>query len=132
MSTGRKIGLGFVFVYFFGGGVCHFLLTDFFVAIVPPWVPWPAAAVYVSGVFEIIGALGILVAVTRRLAGWGLFLLTIAVTPANVHMSLHPDLFPDIPSTALAVRLVLQVFLLALILWSTWQRSDLSDFENRF
>ncbi len=119
LSTGKKIGLGIVFVWFFFGGIGHFVMTDFFVSIVPPWVPWPEAAVYVSGVFELLGAFGILVQRFRSLAGIGLCLLTLAVTPANVHMWLHPELFPDFPEPLLTVRLVIQVLFLGCIWWST-------------
>ena len=102
---GRYAGLAIVFLWFFAGGIAHFTMTDFFVAIVPPWVPWPLAAVYVSGVFEVILALLILWPVSRPMAGWGLILLTLAVTPANVHMWLNPDQFPDASETMLTARL---------------------------
>ena len=77
------------------------------------------AAVYVSGVFEVLFAIGILIPVTREWSGNLLMLLTLAVTPANVHMWLHPELFPDVSPTLLSVRLVVQVLLLMLIWWST-------------
>ena len=67
----------------------------------------------------LLGAVGILIPATRRAAGIGLFLLTIAVTPANVYMLQHAGLF-SVPRWALIVRLPFQVALLALILWSTW------------
>jgi uncharacterized membrane protein len=73
----------------------------------------------VSGVFELLGAAGLLIPATRRAAGVGLFLLTIAVTPANVYMLQHAELF-GVPRWALVVRLPFQAILLALILWSTW------------
>ncbi len=119
MSPYKKAGLAFVFLWFFGGGIGHFVFADFFANIVPPYVPNPMAMVYVSGVFEILGALGLLVAATRRWAGWGLILLTLAVTPANVHMWLHPQQFPEMPYWALSLRLVIQVLLLICIWWST-------------
>lgn len=118
-SLGRRIGLAIVFSFFFFGGLGHFLVTDFFVNIVPPWVPWPLAAVYVSGVFELAGAFGVLFSKTRQLAGYGLILLTLAVTPANVHMWLNPELFPEVPAALLGPRLVAQVLLLICIWWST-------------
>jgi len=115
----RYAGLAVVFTWFFFGGVSHFTNVDFFMAIMPPYVPYPLAAVYVSGVFEVLFAIGILIPVTREWSGNLLMLLTLAVTPANVHMWLHPELFPDVSSTALSVRLVVQVLLLMLIWWST-------------
>ena len=89
----------------------------------PPYIPqqWHYPAVYVSGVFEILGALGLLLTQTRRLAGIGLFALVICVSPANIHMWLHPELFPDVPPILLSIRLVIQVFLLWVI-WSSMIR----------
>ena len=115
----RYAGLAVVFLWFFLGGIGHFTMTAFFVSIVPPWVPFPLAAVYLSGVLEILLALLIIWPTSRPLAGWGLVLLTLAVTPANVHMWLNPEQFPDASETALTIRLVIQVFLLLLIWWST-------------
>jgi uncharacterized membrane protein len=120
LPTLRRIGLVLVFLWFLLGGVAHFSLTETEMRIVPTWIPWPRAAVLVSGVFELLGAVGILIPITRRAAGIGLFLLTIAVTPANVFMLQHAELF-NVPRWALIVRLPFQVLLLALILWSTWQ-----------
>ncbi|HEY2782109.1 MAG TPA: hypothetical protein VGI90_15110 [Steroidobacteraceae bacterium] len=115
----RRIGLTVVFLWFTLGGVAHFSLTEAEMRIVPPAIPWPRAAVLISGVFELLGAVGIMIPVTRRAAGIGLFLLTIAVTPANVYMLQHAELF-NVPRWALIVRLPFQAVLLALITWSTW------------
>ena len=115
----RRIGVILVFLWFLFGGVAHFSLTEVEMRIVPPAIPWPRAAVLISGVFELLGAIGILIPATRRAAGIGLFLLTIAVTPANVYMLQHAELF-NVPRWALIVRLPFQAVLLALILWSTW------------
>jgi uncharacterized membrane protein len=113
--------LCFVFLWFFIGGIAHFAATSIEMSIMPPYIPWPRATVLVSGAFELLGALGICVPATRRAAGVGLFLLTIAVTPANVYMLQHAEAF-DIPRWILIARLPVQVALLALIAWSTWPR----------
>ncbi|MBQ61026.1 MAG: hypothetical protein CMQ19_03015 [Gammaproteobacteria bacterium] len=122
----RYAGLSVVFLWFMGGGIGHFTQTDFFVSIVPPWVPFPLWTVYVSGVFEILLALAILWPRVRSVAGWGLIALTLAVTPANVHMWLNPELFSDVPPTMLSLRLVVQVLLLFTIWWST-RIEEISD-----
>ena len=119
-TTKQRAGLGFVFLWFFIGGIMHFVATDTEASIVPPYIPWPVAAVLVSGVFELLGAVGILVPATRRAAGIGLILLTLAVTPAHFYMLQRPELFP-VPLWALWLRLPVQVLLLALIWWSTWR-----------
>ena len=118
LSSSKLIGVAFVFLWFLIGGIAHFVATDTEIRIVPPYIPWPRAAVLVSGVFELLGAVGLLWRPTRRAAGLGLFALTIAVTPVHIYMLQRADLFP-IPYWALVLRLPLQVALLALIAWST-------------
>jgi uncharacterized membrane protein len=69
-------------------GALHFIEPEPFLRLVPP--PLPAAAcVYASGVFEILGGIGLLVPTTRRAAAWGLIALYLAVFPANLYMALE-------------------------------------------
>lgn len=131
LTTGQRIALGFVFVFFLVGGIAHFAATELEMRILPPWVPWPRATILLFGVFELLGAAGLLLPRVRRWAGWGLFLLTIAVTPANVYMLTHHELFPRIPEWLLVLRLPLQLVLLWLIWWSTHARSGRSDARLR-
>jgi uncharacterized membrane protein len=114
------LGLGIVFVWFFVGGIMHFAATALEATIVPPYIPWPVAAVLVSGVFELLGATGILLPWARRAAGIGLVSLTLAVTPAHIYMLQRPELF-HVPLWALWLRLPIQAALLWLIGWSTWR-----------
>jgi uncharacterized membrane protein len=106
-------------MFFVVAGVTHFANRDFFTAIVPPYLPWPVMLVYISGIAEIV--LGILLIVPRasRPAAWGLIALLIAVFPANVHMYLNSDLYPNTSPTALLIRLPLQGVLVALAYWFT-------------
>ena len=120
------MGIGFVFLWFFIGGIMHFVATDTEATIVPPWMPWPVATVLVSGVFELLGAFGILYPPMRKAAGIGLFLLTISVTPAHFYMLQRPELFP-VPVWALWLRLPVQLGLLWLIWWSTWKQRNRSE-----
>ena len=101
------------------GGIAHFAATEAEMRIVPPWMPWPREVVLFSGVLELLGAAGLLWRATRSAAGWCLFALTLAVTPANIYMLQRNDLFDSIPYWALVLRLPLQVLLLVLIVWST-------------
>jgi uncharacterized membrane protein len=71
---------------FFTAGVLHFVMPGFFDRIVPPWVPNARVATYISGVCEILGAIGLLIPATRVAAAWGLIALLVAVLPANIHM----------------------------------------------
>jgi uncharacterized membrane protein len=74
------------FAVFASAGVLHILRPDPFVRIVPAFIPWPLAVVYLSGAAELAGAIGLLIPRLRAAAGWGLIALLVAVFPANVHM----------------------------------------------
>lgn len=117
--SGRYLALAFVFAWFFIGGIMHFARPNLFIKIVPPYIPFPLAAVYISGAFELLGAVGLWLKTTRSMAGYGLIMLTIAVTPANIYMLQHAALFSDVPIWALVVRLPFQLLLIWLIWWSS-------------
>ena len=120
----KYAGLALVSLFFLVGGQAHFTATPFFVSIVPPYIPFPLAAVYVSGAFELIGAVAIWIPRLRSWAGVGLVVLTVCVTPANIYMWMNPQLFPDISESLLGWRLVAQVVLLAIVWWSTRPEND--------
>ncbi len=119
-KTAARYLLGVLFVV---AGINHFVNTDFYVGIMPPYLPWHTGLVLVSGVAEI--ALGIALWFRRRMvwAGWGLMALLIAVFPANIHMAVHSELYPDVPWLGLWLRLPLQGVLIAWAYWYT--RTDL-------
>jgi uncharacterized membrane protein len=94
--------------FFTYAGFHHLFAPDFYVSIMPPWIPGHLALVYISGVFEIMGGIGVLIPRFRSLAGFGLVVLLVAVYPANLYMAFNPELFPDVPVVALYVRLALQ------------------------
>jgi uncharacterized membrane protein len=99
---------------FVAGGVGHFAATDVYMKIMPPYLPYHRALVLLSGVFEVVLGILLLVPTTTRPAAWGLIALLVAVFPANVYMFQHPERFP-LPPTLLLLRLPLQV---VLILWA--------------
>jgi uncharacterized membrane protein len=115
----KRIALFLLAFFFTYAGITHFTNPEFFLAIVPPYLPAPLALVYISGVAEILGGLGVIPFVTRKWAGWGLIALLVAVYPANIHMALHPEDFPDAGATALYLRLVFQLVFFAWAWWAT-------------
>lgn len=104
---------------FVAAGALHFVIPAAYVRIVPPYLPWPWALVYVSGAAEIVGGVGLVAERTRRAAGIGLVLLLLAVWPVNVQMALDARASGAAgwAQVLLWLRLPLQ---LALIAWVAW------------
>jgi uncharacterized membrane protein len=109
-------------IFFIIAGLLHFMFTDKYVSIMPPWLNWHRELVFISGAFEFAGGLGILLKLPRRAAGLGLILLALAVLPANVQMLLdaHGADKAIWWQTLLFLRLPLQ---LLLIMW-IWQATQ--------
>ena len=83
----RKLALLAFSFFFITVGIDHFVNPDFYLAIMPPMLPLHLEAVYVSGFFEILGGLGLLLSRFRKISGWGLLALLIAVYPANIYLA---------------------------------------------
>ncbi len=87
MHTRRNVFL--LAALFIVAGLIHFLLPGRYMGIMPPWIPLQLEMVYVSGVAEILGGIGLLIPRLRKWAGIGLITLLVAVFPANVQMLLN-------------------------------------------
>ena len=112
LTTFSRYVLG---LFFIAAGVNHFWHVDFYLAMMPPWLPWHSELVALSGLAEItLGAL-LLFRRWQALAAWGLIALCVAVFPANVHMALHPELFRQFSPAGLWLRLPLQI---VVIVWA--------------
>ncbi|HEY9892683.1 MAG TPA: DoxX family protein [Candidatus Sericytochromatia bacterium] len=103
-------------------GSTHFIRPEQYARIVPPPFP-PLASVYVSGFFEILGGIGLMIPLVSVAAAWGLISLFIAVFPANIYMTLHNIKLEGIPQSQALYwgRLPLQAVLIAWAYWYTRQ-----------
>ena len=112
-------------------GANHFVAPTAYVAMMPSTLPAPAALVYISGVAEILGGLGLILPATRWYAGWGLIALFVAVFPANINMAVHHLSLGgrSVPTWALWARLPVQA---VLVVWAYWcsQRAKRCDAER--
>lgn len=108
-------------VMFLLGASAHFnrLRADL-VRMVPAFLPRPALLVTISGILEIVGAIGLIVPATSRAAALGLVTLLIAMFPANIHASRAGVTLAGKPATPLPVRLAMQVIFIVAVVTSVW------------
>ena len=104
----KKIVLFGLATFFINVGVDHFVNPEFYLSIMPPAFPLHLEAVYISGFFEVLGGVGVLIPRLRKIAGWGLVALLVAVYPANIYMAITPEAFPEVSVALLYVRLAFQ------------------------
>lgn len=120
MSRVKRALLWLMGIAYVGAGVMHFVNPDFYLPMMPPYLPWHLELIYLSGVAEIALGVAVLVPALRVWAAWGIIALLIAVFPANIHIALY-----NVPLGGAAegagilnwVRLPIQALLIA---WAWW------------
>ena len=103
-------------------GILHFVKADFFMNIMPPYLPFPLELVYLSGAAEIVLGSLLLFKKYQSYAAWGLVLLLIAVYPANIYLAFNTAPQEALQVSAFAaswVRLPMQFVLLGIAYWHT-------------
>jgi uncharacterized membrane protein len=120
----QAIGAVLAAIFYVAAGALHFIDTDAYLRIMPPYIPRHLFMVRLSGICEILGGLGLLIPRTRRAAAWGLVALLLAVFPANIYMATNPV---DAGAASIAPvlrwgRLALQPLLMWWVLWCTKTR----------
>ena len=107
-------------VMLFFTGSAHFTgMRRDLIRMTPPWVPWPSAMVYFTGICEIAGAVGLLVPALSRAAGLCLIIFFLAILPANIHAAKAGITLRGKPATALMLRIPMQFLFIAWAWWST-------------
>jgi uncharacterized membrane protein len=98
-------------------GTLHFAWPQVYMKIMPPYLPWHLALIYISGAAEIFCGAGLVVPITRHFAAWSLIALLIAVMPANIYMATAHVPAPGMMGESWAqwLRLPLQI---PLIYWA--------------
>lgn len=99
-------------ILFIGGGINHFLKPQFYLRMMPGYIPAPALMVQLSGVIEVALGVMLLIPQVSQLAAWGLIALLFAVFPANLHMALNAEQFSEMPVVGLWIRLPIQGLLI--------------------
>ncbi|GGT15042.1 hypothetical protein ACFFV7_34720 [Nonomuraea spiralis] len=93
------------------------------VRMVPPFVPFPAAVVYLTGVFELAGAVGLVLPATRGAAGLCLALLFVCLLPANIYAALSDVPFAGGEASPLWQRVPEQILYIAVALAARGRRA---------
>jgi len=118
-SKGKQILTLLLAFLFIAAGIFHFLTPKPYLKIMPSYLAYHLELVYLSGLFEILGGVGVLVPRMRRYAGYGLIALLVAVFPANINMAVQSSEFESIPAYILWLRLPLQLVFIAWVWFCT-------------
>lgn len=124
MSIQKRILLWLMAAFYVFAGVMHFVRPDYYMPAMPPYLPWHAALVFLSGVAEVGLGIAVLIPSLRRWAAWGIIALLIAIFPANIHIALYNVPMFGSPEGAGIWSWVRLPFQAVLILWAWWYTRD--------
>ncbi|MGG3942875.1 hypothetical protein ABEV54_15705 [Peribacillus psychrosaccharolyticus] len=121
-SLPRKFGLIVFSFVFIAAGIYHFTEAEGFTAMLPDFIPWRAAIIYLTGVIEGILAIFLFIPSIRHKTGVVIAWYLVLIFPANIYAafaSIPAPGFESSPPWALWVRLIFQPLLICWILWAT-------------
>ena len=75
MHINKKQSLILLFLLYFLAGINHFIFPDFYLSVIPTWMPFPKECISLSGVVEIILAVSLFHPALQRLAAWGIVVM---------------------------------------------------------
>ncbi|HKO42240.1 MAG TPA: DoxX family protein [Pyrinomonadaceae bacterium] len=121
LSTRARIGLTLFFLF---TGLGHFIRTEPMAAMLPPSVPYRVELIYLTGVFELLGAVGVWIPKLMKITGVCLILMMLAVLPANIYSAFNRVEFGghEYGAVYLLVRVPFQLFVIAWTYFATEQR----------
>jgi uncharacterized membrane protein len=120
LSSWRDASRGALVIMFLFTGASHFTSTKYdFAAMIPAPLTGDLWVIYLSGVLEIAGAIGLLIPRTRKVAGICLVLLLAAVFPANVNAALNEIPLRGEPPTPLWLRAPMQLLFIGMVWWTS-------------
>ena len=120
LSSWRDAGRGALVIMFLFTGASHFTSMKYdFAAMIPAPLPNDLWVIYLSGVLEIAGAIGLLIPRTRKLAGICLVLLLVALFPANVYAALNDIPLRGEAPTPLWLRGPMQLLFIGMVWWTS-------------
>jgi uncharacterized membrane protein len=99
-------------IIFITAGINHFIIPNFYMEIMPPYLPYPLMLIYLSGVAEVICGILLIISKTRKIGAWLTIALLIAIFPANIQMSIDELNNAGVLFYASIVRLPLQFLLI--------------------
>ena len=117
MKLFKLITIVIMACFYISVGIKHFTEPEWFLQIYPPFLPFGLSAVYISGFFEVLFGIMLLIPKTRYYAGWGLIALLIAVFPANIYLAYTNGAAMDISPTVAWGRLPFQALFIGLAYW---------------
>jgi uncharacterized membrane protein len=120
-STRARVGLSLFFAF---TAIGHFIFSEEMAAMLPPAVPYRVELIYVTGVLELLGAIGVWIPRLMKLTGVCLILMLIAILPANIYSALHHVEFGGHGSgpVYLLVRVPFQLLVIAWTYFATEQK----------
>ena len=125
-SKRARVGLSAFFIF---TAIGHFISTDEMAAMIPPSIPYRIELIYLTGVLELLGAVGVWIPRLTRLTGFLLILMLVCLLPANIYSAINRVDFGGHGAgpAYLLVRVPFQLF----VVWWTYFATEQDWFRGK-
>ncbi len=110
---------------YLAAGINHFRTPEFYYPIIPDYMVYKPLLNTLSGIAEILGAIGLMIPATRKWAAYGIVAMLIAFLPTHIYMITDADKIASagmqLPVWAAWVRLVV---IQPILIWWAWGQRD--------
>ena len=122
---------GVFFIIFMVGGINHFINKDILIKMIPPYIPFnDEFIIYITGAFQLLLGVSIVIPKYYKLASKGIMLFLIVVFPSLIYVSRYPDVFPNMSKEAIYFSVPIQLLLFGLAWWMSGAHSPMYYINN--
>ncbi|MAJ98802.1 MAG: hypothetical protein CMD07_06030 [Flavobacteriales bacterium] len=128
----KKLILYIYSIFYIYIGIKHFINSNFFYLIIPPFIPFKNFIIYFTGIIEITGGLLIIFKKFRTFGSYIIIFLLIIVFPANIYIVVSKNI-QEVVNLSFSGSLIRSFFQIPLILVASWFRYDkMNNFAELF
>ena len=113
------------------GGINHFINKDILIKMIPPYIPFnDELVIYITGAFQLLLGVSIVIPKYYKLASKGIMLFLIVVFPSLIYVSRYPDVFPNMSKEAIYFSVPIQLLFFGLAWWMSGVHSPMYYINN--
>lgn len=121
---------GVLFIIFMSSGIGHFVAKDFYLRLVPPYVPFPEAVILVTGALVLLMGIGIVTPGVKKVTAKCMALFALCTMPSIIYLVSNPTLFPEISVHLIVMSIPSQLAIFVSSYWLSGMHSPVYFFEK--
>jgi len=121
---------GVLFIIFTSSGIGHFVAKDFYLRLVPPYIPFAEAMVAITGVLVILMGIGIITPGLKKFTAKAMVAFTLCTMPSIIYLISNAEIFPELSIHLMVMTVPTQISIFISSYWLSGMHSPVYFFEK--